>query len=274
MSFNKLLMKNKRICLENRFLIKSLDKNKTILYEKIKKYFDKYCNYYSLDIEFISSTIDKISDEYSSNLKEFIATGKYPFQNGVSRSITRIEYDIFMTTSCLFTKHRFQVMWEVYNFLSSLATPQKTACIGAGSGIDLLLSNNHHKIDAFDLSFSDFLKNEFKNTNFIENPFIKNDCAYDLVIAIEILEHISAPYNLIEKISDSLKNNAYAFLTIAINVPQFDHIVNFIPSTFEKKLVDYNLKVVDKKIISHNYHFYKTDSCNIMYVVKNLNENP
>ncbi len=50
---------------------------------------------------------------------------------------------------------------------------------------------------------------------------------YDTIFAIELLEHLENPYEIMESFGRSLKKDGRLIITTARNVPQFDHLFNF-----------------------------------------------
>jgi len=101
----------------------------------------------------------------------------------------------------------------------------KNICeIGCGVGIlSSKLSKNGFRVDAFDLD-KNAIKlakkyNKNKNVNFFTKDILgyNTNKKYDMVLAVEVIEHIRDDVNAIKKIARILKKNGILLLTVPIN---------------------------------------------------------
>ena len=101
-----------------------------------------------------------------------------------------------------------------------------------------------------------------KNFDFFENNF-------DTIFLIEFLEHLRKPYDFLEKIYRSMKNNSKIICTTAKNIPQFDHLYNFISAkNFENKVKKIGFKIKFKEKIIHDLDMERINSDNIFYILQ------
>lgn len=132
--------------------------------------------------------------------------------------------------------------------------------VGVGSGLELVLLRNKFKnIDAYDLSISDFCKDKFSDLNLYEKKFSPRfRLKYDAIYAIELLEHLECPYEILSNFSQSLKKNGRLIVTTIRNVPQFDHLYNFSNEyEFEKNVKNLGFDILQKEVTKHNYVFLR-----------------
>lgn len=264
----KLSKYNRFIGYEARRLFQSLTEYEKEVYSKVDTFFNQYCQYYDLNVDEISKMIDKFIMRYKFDLDNFIKLGKFPYElSGSSFTLSRIEYDLFLISSVLFTPHRFQII----NLISKLHySGKQISCIGIGSGLELaFLSNSNNHIIGYDIEISEFVKYYFNDIHFEEKLFIGNESDNDVVIAVELLEHLSKPFLLIQDIYNSLKNNGEFITTTIKNVPQFDHLFNFTDeSLFLEQLNKIGFQVNERYVIEHFYRFTNVEANNIFYKLK------
>ena len=87
---------------------------------------------------------------------------------------------------------------------------------------------------------------------------------------IELLEHLSEPYILLEKCQKVLSEKGKIFLTTATNIPQFDHLYNFEAShqDFEKKIQNMGLSISFMEEIPHQYITLDIGAKNRFYILE------
>ena len=208
---------------------------------------------------------------YNKDMKIFAKTGKFPLEIDENRSPPgRYEYDITLLLSCLFSEHRFRIM-QLLDQKSSMAN-----CglfIGCGPGLEIeLVKNNFQKLYAYDLSINEFLLDKHPSVHFNESYFTgeNDDLRYDSIYMIELLEHLSEPYILLEKCQKVLTEKGKIFLTTATNIPQFDHLYNFEAShqDFEKKIQNMGLSISFMEEIPHQYITLDIGAKNRFYILE------
>ena len=195
----------------------------------LNDYLNEYTNYYRISLEDTLDKYHQFVNRYIDDLKYFEKYRLYPFQieNSSEIHIDRTTYDIFLILSALVTKHRFQIM---KNICKIILEAENCLIVGVGSGLELaLLKDKFIDIDAYDMSISDFCKNKFSRLNLFEEIYESNLLqSYDAIFAIELLEHLEYPYKILHDFSKSLRKNGRLIITTAKNVPQFDHLYNFV----------------------------------------------
>ncbi len=264
------IISNYRILdLQRNNLIKSFDEYDRKIYEQIENHVDQYIEFYNL-------TDSQVYDHHLSFLKIFLRhqelfnkDKKYPYErDGIITKIPRIQYDISLLLSCLLTKHRFEIMKNLSLFMKK--NMGKVAIIGTGPGLEISLTKDLCKsIVAYDIEISDFVKIKFPRIFKKELFRFSKDTKYDYIFAIELLEHLHEPTELLRHIYQSLEVGGVTSLTTAKNIPQFDHLYNFDnEDIFERDLDQIGFKIKEKKIIKHNYLRKDNDVNNIFYILK------
>ena len=94
-----------------------------------------------------------------------------------------------------------------------------------------------------------------KNYMVLQKDFFDftSDDKFDAIIMGEVLEHVENPTMFLDKIYDVAKEDAFIYITTAINAPQPDHIYHF--KTIEdvlKMFADSNMEVVDQIALTAN----------------------
>lgn len=244
--------------------------SKSELYLIILNYLHEYVTYNLLDINTLSCYYLNFIKSYNEDCKEFSKTQMYPYnRNHEIQHLSREEYDIILILSTLFTSHRFRIMKIIYDFKYS--ERDKSLFLGSGSGLELYLT--YGKIGssyAFDLTFNKFLTSYFANIKFhtelFDNQFIN---FFELIFAIELLEHLQDPYELISKCYNALSYNGKLFLTTATNIPQFDHLYNFSANheKLEKFVKQIGFSILFKETIKHNLSKVDIGSANHFYIL-------
>ncbi len=119
------------------------------------------------------------------------------------------------------------------------------------------------------MSIDDYPRERHKDVCFHEKDFNLITQRYDAIIAIEVLEHFPRPLDVISRVASVLDKNGMFILTIARNVPQFDHLYNFDSDDFFEKEIEKNsLKIEYKKTIPHKYNLFKIDAATVFYILK------
>ncbi len=246
-------------------VINLLENSELILYDSIQSYLLDYLNFYNIDMENVFKIIKKFQENYSEDIKNYLETNKYPYQLNNHFEITRVEYDIVLISSVLLSQHRFNIIKTAHD----LKLIGDIAVIGIGSGIELeFLDSVKSKIEAYDLSISDFAKTRFSNAILYEKKFELNLKKYDCVLALELLEHLEDPFILINDIFNSLNEKGRFVFTTTTNVPQFDHLYDFDNELLDKEVQKIGFKIIMKDKISHTAKFDKVNAYNTFYIVE------
>jgi len=236
----------------------------------LNAYLTQYVNFYRLSLDDTLKRYCTFVNRYVDDLKVFEKTGLFPFQNKNSHvfDMPRCTYDIFLILSSLLQKHRFQIMKNIYETETDSGN---CLIVGVGSGLELvLLSDKFKNIDAYDLSISDYCKHKFSDLNLFERKF-SDTCKrkYDAIYAIELLEHLECPYEILSTFNQSLKKNGRLIVTTTRNVPQFDHLYNFSNEyEFENNTKNIGFDILQKEVIKHNYVFFKVGANNCFYILR------
>jgi hypothetical protein len=239
------------------------------LYNFVELYLAKYTQFNNISVTKAIEIYTNFITTFNKHCKQFAKSGKYPVENAVlNTDVSREEYDIVLLMSVLFTPHRFRIM--------QIFQEQKAAgnalFIGLGPGLEVALTKeNLNEIQAYDLSVNKFLFEEF--------PDFKINCElytgqkqdyFDVIYLIELLEHLSDPFLLLEICYNSLKKRGKIFLTTATDIPQFDHLYNFPVDhkDFEDRIEKMGFSIVYKEMILHNYLAIEIKPCNHFYILE------
>jgi 2-polyprenyl-3-methyl-5-hydroxy-6-metoxy-1,4-benzoquinol methylase len=218
------------------------------------QYINKYIKYKQITSQEFKLNYENFLRQYSKDSKKYIESNIYPaIKNGITYTISREEYDVFLLLSTILTQHRYNIMCEIY---SHKIKNNSALIIGSGVGIELeLIKETYKEIDAYDITIDKFCNKNHTNINFYEKEFIgESEKLYNDIYIVELLEHVSTPYDLINKAKKTMKINGRIIITLAVNIPQFDHIVNFNDiNLFLEKINNLNLYVSYQKDINHNY---------------------
>ena len=242
--------------------------------EGVKKtllsYIDKYIKYKNFSSYELQINYESFLRQYSKDAQFYLKSSNYPaLSSNYSYPIRREEYDVFLLLSTVLTQHRYDIMSEINK---SLIESKSALIIGAGVGIEIeLIKQSYNLIDAYDIELDQFCYHSHPEVNFFEKEFISNKIhQYNDIYIIELLEHISDPYALLNDALEVMLPQGRIIITLAINIPQFDHLFNFNDmSLFLRNIDKLGLYVEYKKAIQHKYIMNGlSDSSNIFMVLK------
>jgi hypothetical protein len=222
-----------------------------------EKYISDYISFNNLDLEDVYLRYLQFISQYSNDLENFNKTGKYPFELNTNKNFDRISYDISLMLSIFYSIPRFSIMNELFNVVQGFKS--RTAIIGIGSGIELFIIKSAIKsiknFDLYDLKLNSFITHKFPDcTNIMEKEFDQKYGPYDQILAIELLEHLTHPWELIKEVALSLKSGGKFFFTTATDMPQSDHLYNFnCMKNIRNNLEKYNFKILNNYDYFHNY---------------------
>ena len=238
------------------------------LFNKIESYLEKYARFNAIAPEKAVDIYTDFITNFNKHCKQFIKTGKYPIENGINKyAPSREEYDVVLLLSVLFTPHRFRIM----ELLRKKSVGEKALFIGLGPGLELYLTKeNYEKVEAYDLSINEFLREEFPAVSINKELYVgQKENYFDAVYLIEILEHLENPFVLLEVCKGSMKQGGKIYLTTATDIPQFDHLYNFAKdhSYFEERIKEMGFSIAYKEMIAHNYLIMELKPCNHFYIL-------
>lgn len=221
--------------------------------ETVDTYLSEYSKFFSLERSDIINSYMKFIKTYSDDVNFFIKTGKYPFEADRNSSISRIDYNIALMMSIVTESHRHLIMDKFFNKVDKIYGD--IAIIGVGSGIELEIIqefSTNCQVVAFDVELGEFIRERFADKIVIKEEIFNRNKHYDFVIAIELLEHLENPYELVRQVYQSLNDNGQFIATTACNVPQWDHVYNFDdPIEYESEIQKIGFNKYEKFTIEH-----------------------
>ena len=237
---------------------------------KLSGYLDAYAKEHQLSAKEIAKFYNEYIFSYNEDIQAFLETGKYPpFLDSNRIPPSRKAYSIILILSTLLTRHRFRIMQLVEEKTPKI---KNGLFIGCGPGLELeLLRGKFEHMIAYDLSLDPFLSSQHPQVEFREALFTgQKEKEFDCVFLIELLEHLTDPYQLLSDCSQVLQRGGEVHLTTATNLPQWDHYYNFEPDhvEFEQKIQDLGFTLHFKEIISHAYLVTDLGSKNHYYILK------
>lgn len=239
------------------------------LYQRIEHYLEDYCEYNSLSADYVVEMYTHYIMAYNKHCKDFIKTGQYPAALGNNNyHASRIEYDIVLLLSVLFTQHRYRIMQLLANQQSS----EKALFIGLGPGLEMeLTAKLHREVYGYDVSLNPFLKQHFNSVSLHAELYTGQYPNYfNTIYLIELLEHLEHPFDLLEVCYASLQTNGLILLTTATDIPQFDHLYNFPDDhkLFDEKLMQMGFEIVTKEKLEHHYLTLDLRPSNHFYAIR------
>jgi len=239
----------------------------------LMNYIDKYIEFKNLNSYDLKLHYEHFIKQFNKDAKQYINTNIYPALNNDKKyEITREEYDVALLLSTILTQPRYDIMTNIYKESKPL---ESALVVGSGVGIELaLIKNNYKSISAYDIEVDKFCNNVHKGIQFFEEEFTGNTTnKYDDIYIIELLEHVPNPYKLIKNTKNSLNKSGRIIITLAVDIPQFDHVFNFDDiDDFKKEIDNLDLQVEYEKEIKHQYIMNGLDSSkNIFMVLKEKN---
>lgn len=168
----------------------------------------------------------------------------------------------------LWPNHRLMHQW----FNEKLPKNQKGTYFEVGPGpgyfflsaMKLSAYNNFEAVDISEASkdltesivkssfFGNFSNYKISNADFLNFEYHKK---YDAIVVGEVLEHVENPKVFLERIKEIAQDDAYIFVTTAINSPAIDHIYLFNSvDAVEKMVLEAGLKVKEKLVLPYMNH--------------------
>ena len=207
---------------------------------------------------------------YNKDIAAFAETGSYPHAlRGTVSPIDRLDYDLVLLLSCIFSPHRRRIMDLLHRWTTETRT---AAFVGCGPGLEIaLLKERFQRVEAFDLDLNPRLADLHGDVAFFEEAFPspRGQTPLDAVFLIEILEHLDAPDALLADAAGALGPGGRLYLTTATNIPQFDHLYNFSEdhAVFERRLGELGLRIDRVEILTHQYMDIEIGAKNHVYAL-------
>lgn len=238
------------------------------VYKKTAVFLEEYVKFYDLNVDQVLKMYNDFTVEYSNHIREFLKTGKYPYQNSLTVNLDRIDYDIVLILSVLISVHRHRIFCNLFNAIQKLK--DNSLVIGVGSGLELDYFNGEpQNVTAYDITISKHVFQKFNRINIREEYFKGAKDGYRNIFAIELLEHLSDPLDFIRMVYDSLVIDGLFHCTTATNIPQIDHLYNFDDEVgFERELQLIGFQIIEKEIIFHESIDSKLIASNTWYILK------
>jgi hypothetical protein len=240
----------------------------TDIVNTVDLFLENYVQFYKLSINDIISIYNNFTNHYSKDIRQFLQTGKYPFELDVNRPLTRVDYDIVLILSVVLSEHRHKIFNQL--LLSSNSNTSDIVLIGVGSGLEIeFLNRKKNRITAYDISISDFANSMFTDIKMVENYFDGTEKNFSRIYAIELLEHLNDPIAFLKMVYDSMIFGGQFFFTTATNVPQIDHLFNFADLIdFELQLKQIGFTTQQNILIAHESIDSKLNASNNWFEVK------
>lgn len=242
------------------------------LLARMDEYFRAYIQFHRIEAQQVREGYARFVERYVADLAAFVESGRFPVERFPDLDphslFTRLEYDCALMLSIFVTDHRFTIMRAL---AGAVEGSSRTCVVGVGSGIELsVIDEGCYIIEAYDLEIDAFPRQRLGGrVRFHECEFVGNGPPFDLIVAIELLEHLSDPYALLKTFSGALSPGGRAVVTTARNIPQFDHLYNFAEAhLFEARVEDLGFEVASRQTIPHESRFSTQEIENTFYVLK------
>ncbi|MFT5125423.1 MAG: 2-polyprenyl-3-methyl-5-hydroxy-6-metoxy-1,4-benzoquinol methylase [Verrucomicrobiales bacterium] len=239
------------------------------LLEHLLRYTNAYLHFHELGAEQVVDHYSAYIKDYNRDVKNFIREGTYPLEQDAERAQPAPEaYNIILLLSTLLTTHRFRIMQLIAE--KSIAM-EHALFIGCGPGLEIeLVKQQVRTLTAYDLSIDPFLQQAHPTVD-LQQAFFdgSGDARYDGIYLIEILEHLSDPFELLAACRKVMTPEGHLHLTTATNLPQFDHRYNFESDhqAFEARVGEMGFTIRFKEDIEHIYMTTDIGAKNRYYVL-------
>jgi len=162
--------------------------------------------------------------------------------SGPAEPVPRDRYNISLLLSIVLTNHRFEIMQQLEAFLADCTDPAgRIASIGTGTGYELRLmartlqpgwtmesydtdetvrADAQHYLEFFGVKRPVVWGSEFPLDQV--SPEFRGK--YSAAVLCEVLEHLPNPPQALRSVREYLAPGGRAFVTMAINIAQEDHI--------------------------------------------------
>tara|TARA_B110000459_G_scaffold196919_1_gene239636 strand:- start:6460 stop:7269 length:810 start_codon:yes stop_codon:yes gene_type:complete len=242
--------------------------------QQLLDYINSYVQYKGIGAVKLQESYQAFLKQYSKDVKYFVEQGKYPgFDSARPYPVTREDYDIALLLSTILSQHRFEIMHELKQ-LPVISTA--ALVIGCGAGVDIeLIKDKYEMLDAYDTSLDPFCMHAHPEVSFFEKEFVGvSDTTYDDIFIIELLEHVVDPFELIRNAAQVLKTGGRIIVTLAVDMPQFDHLYNFSDrGHFMQEIKKLGLYAdYERSILHDSLRSMLSTSSNVFIVLKELGQ--
>jgi SAM-dependent methyltransferase len=269
---NDILAQDKRLAIANHRLRSAFAEYASV-HALIDQHLQAYANFYQLGIETIVAHYNRFAQIYAKHLETFQENGLYPCEYRDNTRVDKMSYDIALILSCVTNTARYEIVHHLAENIKQL-DQQKVCVIAAGAGIELALIQqyvNHLQVTAYDLAIDDFVKKQFGLFTLKQENFLAADLAepFDIMLAIELLEHIHHHENLLQKALQSLKKGGRLICTTATNMPQFDHVYNFRDvELFKTQVIKTGFTIIEHRQFRQRHAFHAIEAMNDWFVLE------
>lgn len=236
------------------------------------EYLNQFSEYHNLSADDVFKKHFEFLSGYNSDVKEFLKTDRYPYEYGEPRSIGRLDYDVPLICSSFLSLPRYQIFDKLRKYCQHWSD-KNILIVGAGAGIELsFIDTAKNRVHAYDSLISDFVKSAFEKVEFHQKHFKAGvqDCMFDHILLIELLEHIPEPLLLLQDAMQSVSDDGSIHFTTAVNIPQFDHVYKF--AVDDRELVDFiaqsGFRIVSKSNFKHSLLKSDTGSYSCYYIIE------
>ncbi|GHV51639.1 SAM-dependent methyltransferase [Synergistales bacterium] len=236
----------------------------------LKQLFDFLCSYFKYDIRQIVDAYLALVDSLTEQQMNFMRTGKY--QNSTFEEVEHYyedgkimkNYVIGFAVSLYLWPHHMEVMrFYKKNIREGKGREGKGSYLEIGPGHGHLLvtamgNSNFDSYTAVDISqtsvdtTASYVKYCLPGSNnyaVLRKNFFDFDSSekFDALVMGEVLEHVEEPEKFLRKIRELAADDAFIYISTAVNAPQFDHIHHFHSvEEVEDMFTRCGLKVADK----------------------------
>jgi len=228
---------------------------------------DDFVRFHGLDEARVVDLTFAFLRRHLANVRRFEETGAYPASlDGRIEPVDRTEYELALVLSTLTTGHRYRILELVRE---EAGEGELAVVVGCGPGLELaLLEGRYERTVGYDLDLSPFARHRHPSVELREAEFTGQERGADAVFLIELLEHVHAPFDLLDRAVASLRPGGRAVLTTASNEPQFDHVVSFEPGEVERFAAERELHVARHEHVRHRTRRTERRPFNDLFVLR------
>jgi 2-polyprenyl-3-methyl-5-hydroxy-6-metoxy-1,4-benzoquinol methylase len=268
---NDILALDKRLAIANQRL-RSTFPDYRFVHEFIDSHLQAYATYYNLGVDKVIEHNNHFARVYARHLETFQENGLYPCEYHDQAVVDKRCYDIALILSCITNSARYEIVHNLAASIKKIDT-QTICIIGAGAGIELALIKQfapHTQITAYDLAIDEFVKKQFSKFTLKQENFLAADMTkpYDIIFAIELLEHVAHYERIIQKAWQCLKRKGQLICTTATDMPQFDHVYNFEDiELFKTEVFKTGFSIAEHRQFRQQHSFHGIEAKNDWFVL-------